>query len=86
MEKERAKKQIVKRYRALGTVIDLAVYGSTDENLLDGAFHLIQHYEDLLTVNRPLSELMTVNLFAGKSAVQVSDAVYQLTKQAVEQS
>lgn len=76
MEKERAKKQIVKRYRALGTVIDLAVYGSTDENLLDGAFHLIQHYEDLLTVN----------LFAGKSAVQVSDAVYQLTKQAVEQS
>ncbi|WP_374285268.1 FAD:protein FMN transferase [Lactococcus sp.] len=86
MEKERAKKQIAKRYRALGTVIDLAVYGSTDENLLDGAFHLIQHYEYLLTVNRPLSELMTVNLAAGKSAVQVSDAVYQLTKQAVEQS
>ncbi|AYG01779.1 FAD:protein FMN transferase [Lactococcus allomyrinae] len=81
-----ATKKISKRYRALGTVIDLTIYGTTDEQLLDDGFRLIKYYEDIFTVNREQSELMMVNDAAGISAVQVSDPVYQLTKIAVGKS
>ncbi len=84
--KNLASEKVAKRYRALGTVIDLAVYGTTDERLLDEAFGLIKHYEDMFTVNRENSELMDVNHAAGLVPVQVSDSVYQLTKIAIEKS
>jgi thiamine biosynthesis lipoprotein len=80
---KKATQKIAKRYRALGTVIDLVVYGSSDENLLDDGFALIKHYEDIFTVNRENSELMKVNHAAGLEPIQVSDPVYQLTKIAI---
>lgn len=78
--------KISKRYRALGTVIDLTVFGTQEERFLDMAFDLIKEYENIFTVNREESELMRVNHAAGKEAVQVSSAVYGLTKVAVEKS
>ena len=50
------------------------------------SFELIDHYEDLLTVNRDESEVMDINHAAGEHPVQVSSPVYGLVKLAVEKS
>ena len=76
--------KISKTYRALGTVISLTIYGHQDEELLDKTYQLIKYYEQLFTVNRDQSELMAVNHKAGIEPVQVSGAVYGLTKIALE--
>lgn len=81
-----AKKQVVGHHHALGTSITLQLYGTQKEDLLQKSFDLIDHYEDLLTVNRDHSEVMSVNHAAGKNAVQVSRGTYSLIKLAVEKS
>ena len=78
--------KISKTYRALGTVISLTIYGHQDEELLDKTYQLIKYYEQLFTVNRDQSELMAVNHKAGIEPVQVSGAVYGLTKIDLEKS
>lgn len=85
LEKQAANK-ITKSYRALGTVIDLTIYGCQDEGILDQSYQLIKYYEDIFTVNREKSELMTVNQMAGIESVQVTEPVYQLTKISLEKS
>ncbi|NHI98646.1 FAD:protein FMN transferase [Lactococcus garvieae] len=77
------------KYRGLGTVIELSlldVENSETTVRLDQAYRKIAHYEDLFTVNRALSELMTVNQAAGVKAVALSEEVYDLTKKAVQVS
>lgn len=71
---------------ALGTRITLTVFGTTDQSLTDGALNLIKRYEDILTVNREPSLLMTINHAAGVHPVQVSPMVYELIKLAVTAS
>ncbi|MFT8557848.1 FAD:protein FMN transferase [Liquorilactobacillus hordei] len=75
---------INKKYRALGTIIDLTVYNPMDEKLLDGAYELIKEYEDKLTVNRTSSEIMDINNASGKEAVSVSEISYKIVKKAIE--
>jgi thiamine biosynthesis lipoprotein len=82
----RSTQKVGKTYRALGTVIDLIIYGTGSEQDLDDAYRLIQSYEDKLTVNRPQSELMTLRDNAGRHAVQFSNATYTLVKKAVQES
>lgn len=81
-----SKKQISKVGRGLGTIITLQLFGSRDEFILDESFKLIAGYEDRLTVNRDVSEVMDVNHAAGKHPVQVSTSTYRLIKLAVEKS
>ena len=81
-----ALEQAVGQHHALGTAITLQIFGTTDDTLINESFDLIDHYEDLLTVNREYSEVMDINHAAGKKPVQVSSAVYDLVKLAVEQS
>jgi thiamine biosynthesis lipoprotein len=71
---------------ALGTKITLTVFGTTDRTFTDGALKLIKSYEDLLTVNREPSLLMTVNHQAGRQPVQVTPMVFELVKAAVAAS
>ncbi|AWM73168.1 thiamine biosynthesis protein ApbE [Lactobacillus apis] len=78
--------QATGQHHALGTSITLQIFGTTDDTLINETFDLIDHYEDLLTVNRENSEVMDINHAAGKEPVQVSSAVYGLVKLAVEQS
>ncbi len=78
--------KISKRYRGLGTNIVLTLFGTEDTKILDRSNELIQYYEDILTVNRANSEMMTVNQNAGVKAVQVSNATYELAKKAVQVS
>lgn len=81
-----ALEQAVGQHHALGTAITLQIFGTADDTLINESFDLIDHYEDLLTVNREYSEVMDINHAAGKKPVQVSSAVYDLVKLAVEQS
>lgn len=84
--KDLALKQTVGHHHALGTSITLQTFGTTDDYVIQKSFDLIDHYEDLLTVNRDVSEVMDVNHAAGKTAMQVSSATYGLIKLAVEES
>lgn len=71
---------------ALGTRIVLTAFGTSDQSLLQQSLSLIDHYEDVLTVNRDHSEVMSINHAAGKHPVQVSPMVYGLVKRAVNAS
>ncbi len=76
-------------YRGLGTVITLSLLDKEKSETiasLNQAYKKIEHYENLFTVNRDLSELMTVNQSAGVKAVALSEEVYALTKKAVQVS
>lgn len=81
-----ALEQAVGQHHALGTSITLQIFGTTDDTVINESFDLIDHYEDLLTVNRDHSEVMEINHAAGEHPVQVSSAVYDLIKLAVKES
>lgn len=67
----------------MGTTNQITLFGTDDERYLDDAIRFVNHYEDLLTVNRPASAVMNINHAAGQSPVVVPPAVYQLIKRAV---
>lgn len=73
-------------HHALGTDIDLTLFGSGSDDYLDRARQLIDQYEDRLTVNRDHSEVVAINQAAGSHPVQVSAATYSLVKLAVKLS
>ncbi|MFB9768644.1 FAD:protein FMN transferase [Lactiplantibacillus modestisalitolerans] len=73
-------------HHALGTDIDLTLFGTDRDDYLVNATHLIDDYENRLTVNRTPSEVMAINEAAGQHPVQVSAATYSLVKRAVELS
>jgi thiamine biosynthesis lipoprotein len=67
----------------LGTTITLTTFGELNDVAIDAAMTLVAEYEDRLTVNRQVSEVMSINHAAGDHAVVVSPATYQLVKRAV---
>lgn len=73
-----------KTFRALGTKITLTIL---NEALADAVFartvSMIKAYEDRLTVNRDVSEVMTINHHAGQSPVVVSAETFGLIEKAV---
>ncbi|KRN98760.1 FAD:protein FMN transferase [Companilactobacillus kimchiensis] len=75
-----------KTYHALGTEIKLTVFQEGQVPALDKAYELIQYCEDILTVNRTESEIMSINHASGKGAVSVSKISYDLVKAAVKVS
>lgn len=75
-----------KTHHALGTHIVLTVYRNQDLPQLNAAVHMIDHYEDKLTVNRDISEVMDINHNAGKKPVAVPADTYGLVKRAVIES
>lgn len=74
---------INKSYYALGTVINLSVAPPATEKDLEAGYHLIQRFEDKLTVNRTESEVMSINHDAGIKPVFVPEDTYDLIKTAV---
>ena len=46
-----------KTYFALGTRINLTIFGCENPVILDKTYDLIKYYEDILTVNRDESEV-----------------------------
>ncbi len=53
-----------------------------NESLASHVFRLIKGQENMLTVNRPHSEIMAINHAAGRHAVVVSQPVFELIKRA----
>ncbi|UTX36479.1 FAD:protein FMN transferase [Ligilactobacillus salivarius] len=75
-----------KTYFALGTRINLTIFGCENPVILDKTYDLIKYYEDILTVNRDESEVMSINHAAGKYPVRVSEATYKLIRRSVQVS
>lgn len=63
----------------MGSPILLKLF-SHNEALAAQVFRLIKQYEDLLTVNRARSQVMDINLAAGKHPVAVSRPVFELIR------
>lgn len=78
--------KIEKTWAAMGTTNRVTLYGTRDERYLDDAIDLVNHYEDLLTVERDDSEMVRINKNAGIKHVEVSAGTYQLVKRAVQVS
>lgn len=86
MDEELMAQRHVMTHHALGTRINLTVYGNQYFGLLKQSMDLIDHFEDQLTVNRDQSEVMSVNHGAGKMPKIVSQTTYDLIKLAVKYS
>ncbi|WP_294963132.1 FAD:protein FMN transferase [uncultured Gilliamella sp.] len=69
----------------LGTTVSLTLL-EPNETVAKIVFKTISMLEDKLTVNRQLSEVMSVNLAAGKHPVIVSQVVFSLIEQAYKVS
>lgn len=78
--------KITKTWQAMGTTNQITLFGTTQTKYLDDAIAFVNHYEDLLTVNRAQSAVMAVNNAAGQKPVSVPAPVYQLIKRAVVES
>ncbi|MFS2225160.1 FAD:protein FMN transferase [Pantoea sp. B65] len=65
----------------MGSPILLKLF-SDNQSLAAQVFGLIKQLEDLLTVNRPHSEVMSINHAAGSHPVSVSEPVFNLIKRA----
>lgn len=74
---------INKTYHGLGTTINLTVAEPAGAKELDAGYELIQNFENKLTVNRDISEVMSINHNAGVAPVAVPEDTYQLVKRAV---
>lgn len=74
------------QFHALGTNIQLSIFGANQRQWLTMAHELVTNYEDRLTVNRATSEVMTINQAAGKYPIQVSDSTYRLIELGVKAS
>lgn len=81
MEEESFQDIPVVSYKAvlMGSPIILKLF-EHNEDLASRVFRLIKHYEDLFTVNRTESEVMSINHSAGFNPVTVSKPVYELIK------
>lgn len=86
MDKKLMAQRHVMTHHALGTRINLTIYGNQYFGLLKQSMDLIDHFEDQLTVNRDQSEVMSVNHGAGKTPKMVSKTTYDLIKLAVKYS
>lgn len=73
-------------HHALGTKITLQIFGTKDKSILQKTIKLIDHYEDLFTVNKSHSEIMKINQAAGKKRIAVSHASFELAKKAILES
>ncbi len=70
----------------MGTYISLKIFHEKGEELLDQAETMLQDYNNRFSANDDSSQLMQVNLNAGKRAVKVDDDLFWLIKKAKEVS
>lgn len=76
-------KLVKQNYLGLGTKITLSINPPFGKKTLDWSNELIKEFENKLTVNREVSEVMSINYNAGVKPVTVSDATYNLVRIAV---
>ncbi len=62
----------------MGTVINLALEDSHDENLLELSFDLLKSWEKIFSANDSESELSQINAYSGIRAVRVHEDLFEL--------
>lgn len=67
----------------LNTVVTISLYDSSDSSILNGAFDLCQHYEDLLSRTKEGSEIYTFNHRKNNSPLTISDDTAELIQKAL---
>jgi len=77
-------KQVSKTYFYLGTVIDITVYGTDDDQILKEISDLILKYENMLSRNILSSDISKLNQSNGP--MTVSEETYMLIKEAIRYS
>lgn len=65
---------------SMGTIIDIQIEANNAQFLIELVKKRLKEYEHRFSANDSTSELMAINLEAGKSAVQVSKDLYGLIK------
>jgi FAD:protein FMN transferase len=71
---------------ALGTVINLKVYGENAQAAILYAVKQINRLDDVLSVFKENSEISQINKYAGKAFIKVSPCTYELLSSAVHYS
>lgn len=66
------------------TIIQITLYGTTDEKYIDGCFDMAKKYEDMLSNTVSDSEVSRINAAAGKEYVTVSADTLELIKKGIE--
>lgn len=72
--------------RLMGTVIDIQIAHPNARQLVEQVIEQLKRYEHRFSANDASSELMAVNLAAGKAAVQVHPEIFNLVKMGVVHS
>lgn len=87
INKKKAKqKSVIKQFLALGTIIQLKVYGEKTEEAIDEVVNKLNDIDDKMSVFKEYSEASRINENAGKLPQKVSKDTYFLLKKAVEYS
>lgn len=60
----------------LGTLVDITLYDKASDELFDEIFNHLKNIEAKMTINRDTSEVVDINLNAGKSFVKVSEDTF----------
>jgi len=80
------KETIIREFYALGTVIQLRVYGNNGEKAIKEAINRLNDIDDKMSVFKEFSEVSMINKNAGVSGKEVSKDTYFVIKKAVEYS
>lgn len=75
-ENEAKSEPVSKTEFALGTVVTIKIYDNVNEEIFNKAFEEIRKIENEMTINGEESEIIDVNLKAGKEFVKVSDETF----------
>ncbi|MBU5595505.1 FAD:protein FMN transferase [Amphibacillus sp. MSJ-3] len=68
----------------LGTVVNLSIYDSDKEYVLEQAFDRIEELENIISDEISSTEVSEINRKAGTEPVQVSDELYYLIEKSIE--
>lgn len=68
----------------MGTVVDVTLYDSTDEKILDKVFEKVKDLEKTLSINENGTLVDEINAEAGIKPVKVDDDTYNIIKKGIE--
>ncbi|OPJ57156.1 FAD:protein FMN transferase [Alkalithermobacter paradoxus] len=62
----------------MGTIVDIQIYGHTDNSILEAAMKRLKHIEEIMSINIKDSELSKININSGIKKVAVSDDTFNV--------
>lgn len=68
----------------MGTVVDVTIYDSNDEKILDRVFEKVKELEKTLSINENGTLVDEINAEAGIKPVKVDDDTYNIIKKGIE--